>query len=79
MTTDDRPTMTGLRFAFLTISFATLAVRLGADPTAVFFGASVLLLVSFGADIKRIEVAHWITIRFRGTDDDGPSGGDRDD
>ncbi|WP_254864066.1 hypothetical protein [Halovivax gelatinilyticus] len=70
MTTDDRSSA-GLGFALLTVSFGSLVVYMDGDPTAVFFGACVAMLVYFGADLRRIEITRWITIRFgRGDGED---------
>lgn len=69
----------GAFFAVLTVAFATFVIRMEADPTAVFFGAGVLLLVYFGVELKEVELARGVTITFRngrrtsgdGRDDDG--------
>ncbi|WP_247729795.1 hypothetical protein [Halovivax limisalsi] len=71
MTTSDRST-TALRFALLTVSFGLAVVKLDGNPTAVFFGAGVLLLVFFSTDLSRIEIAPWISIRFESEDADDP-------
>lgn len=52
-------------FALLTVGLATDAVRQDANATAVFFGATALLLVYYGADLREIELADWISMRFR--------------
>lgn len=63
MTSSDRPT-TALGFALLTVSFGLAVVVLDGNPTAIFFGACVLLLVFFSADLARVDIAPWISIRF---------------
>lgn len=67
----------GAFFAVLTVGFAGFVIRMEADPTAVFFGAGVLLLVYFGVELKEVELARAVTIRFR--DGERSSGEGRED
>ena len=68
----------GAFFAILTVAFASLAIRMDAEPTAVFFGAATLLLVYFGVDLREVELANWVTISFgdRSQSDESAPGAD---
>lgn len=71
MTSDD-PTRTDARlFAVLTLAFGAFVVLKNAQPTVVFVGTGVLLLVYFGANLATIEIADRFRIQVRNTDRDG--------
>lgn len=51
-------------FAILTVAFAAFVVWMDGQPTAVFFGALVLLLVAFGVELRTVELPPGLTITF---------------
>ena len=69
-----RPAPTDGFFALLTVTFGTVAIRSGADPTVVFVATVSVLLVVYGLEPKTVEVARWVRVTFRegGSDLDGP-------
>jgi hypothetical protein len=51
-------------FAILTVALAAFVVWMDGQPTAVFFGAIVLLLVVFGVELQKVELPPGLTITF---------------
>ncbi|MFC4436427.1 MULTISPECIES: hypothetical protein [Natrialbaceae] len=51
-------------FAILTVALAAFVVWMDGQPTAVFFGALVLLLVAFGVELRKVELPPGLTITF---------------
>lgn len=51
-------------FAVLTVGLAAFVVWMDGRPTAVFFGAAILLLVSFGVELRSVELPSGLTITF---------------
>ncbi|WP_306055462.1 hypothetical protein [Natronococcus wangiae] len=63
-------------FAILTVALAAFVVWMDGRPTAVFFGALVLLLVAFGVELRKIELPPGFTITFGAERREDESGAD---
>lgn len=66
-------------FAILTVALATFVVWMDGQPTAVFFGALVLLLVVFGVELRKVELPPGLTITFGDERREGNRHDERDD
>ncbi|AGB17196.1 hypothetical protein Halru_2617 [Halovivax ruber XH-70] len=67
----DDPTRTDARlFAVLTLAFGAFVVLKNAQPTVVFVGTGILLLVYFGGTLATIEIADRLRIHVRNTESD---------
>ena len=54
----------GLLYSALIIALAVYAIQANADPTAVFIATATVIAVITGVEVKEVEIATAISIRF---------------